>query len=73
MKNDFLKALSNLYDELGFDDPNVIEDIKNDYLSEHTGRSGRDILWYRDEVNDIAIFCDTCEFLKDNGKETELC
>lgn len=72
MGNNFLLALEKLYKELGFTEPDIIKDIQNYYLTEQDGRSGRVILAYVDNVKNVAIYCDTCEFLTEEEKEEEI-
>ena len=67
-----LKAIVVLYRYLGFDDPDIINDINHDYLSELTTRSGRDVVWYMDESNEACIYIDTLEFLSKEDIEREL-
>lgn len=66
-----LVALKKLYEEIGFE--NVLSDIENDYLTENSCRNGRDVLWYMDENNNVAIYIDTLEFLTEEEIEKELC
>lgn len=68
-----LAAIKKLYEEIGFEDVDVLSDIEHDYLTENTCRNGRDVLWYIDEANNIAIYIDTLEFLTEEEIEKELC
>lgn len=65
-----LKALIKLYQELGTD--NIIDDYKNEYLQEHTARNGNTVLWYIDELHNIAIYTDSAEFLSEKEIEEQL-
>ncbi len=68
-----LGALVKLYEKIGFDEPDVIKDINEDYLSECTARNKRTVLWYLDEAKSIAIYTDTAEFLSKEEIEEQLC
>ena len=68
-----LEALVKLYEEIGFEEPNVIKDINVNYLSECTARNKRTVLWYLDEAKNIAIYTDTEEFLSEEEIEDQLC
>ena len=67
-----LQAIIKLYKELNFENPAIIDDINNDYLTEHKARNGRAVLWYLDGVNECAIYADTLEILTANEIENEL-
>lgn len=68
-----MKALYKLYGTLGLiGEADVFSDYFNGYLSEHTARNGRPVLWYMDERNNEAIYTDTLEFLTDDEIEQEL-
>lgn len=67
-----LEALEKLYKEIGFENPNIIDDVKNDYLTENTARNGRPMLWYEDNVMEVAIYLDNLQFLTDEEIENEL-
>lgn len=71
--NSFLEALTVLYSRLDLaDDDNVIASIENDCLTSHKGRSGRDILWYLDATQNVAIYVDSLTFLTDEELDNEL-
>lgn len=67
-----LKALEKLYNEIGFENPNIIDDVKNEYLTENTARNGRPVLWYVDNVKEVAIYLDNLQLLTDEEIENEL-
>lgn len=67
-----LKAITTLYNELSFNEPDVINDINNGYLTDHESRSGRPVLWYMDETNNKAIYVDNLLILSDEEIEKEL-
>ncbi len=60
-----------LYKWIGHDLGEVENDIEHDYLTENTGRDGKDYLWYLDETTNAIIDADgnICE---DNGRIDEL-
>lgn len=68
-----IEAMAKLYEEMDFENPDIAEDMKNDFLSECKCRNGREVLWYMDEANNKAIYIDTMEFLTDEEIEKELC
>lgn len=68
-----LAALKKLYDEIGFDEPHIYDDIENDYVTENKCRNGREVLWYTDESHNIAIYIDTLEFLSEEEIDEQLC
>lgn len=68
-----IDVIKKIYDELGFDDPNLFDDVMNDVLSEHVSRSGQHVIWYADDVNEIAIYIDTGEILSGLEIISELC
>lgn len=73
MKNtSILKAMQVLYDYIGNTEPDILNDIEHGYLTENTGRSGRDVVWYADENNDVAVYVDTLEILSDEEIDREL-
>lgn len=61
-----------IYEILGFDEPNINNDRKHDYLTENIARNGREVLWYMDESYNVAIYVDTLEQLTDEEIEKEL-
>jgi hypothetical protein len=65
-------AEKKIYEILAFTDPDPTWDREKGYLADMTGRSGREILSYLDEVNDIAIYIDTLEELSEEEKEAEI-
>lgn len=67
-----MNALVKLYERLGFDGTNIIDDYNNDYLSENDTRDGREVLWYVDETHNEAIYVDTAEFLTEEEIEEQL-
>ena len=67
-----LKAIIKLYKELNFENPSIIDDINYNYLTEHTARNGRAVLWYLDIVKECAIYTDTLEILPASEIENEL-
>ena len=68
-----LEAIKKLYENLNFEDPDIVRDIKEDYLTAHTTRSGKEVLWYLDESNNsVAINIDTLELLTDDEIEQEI-
>ena len=69
--NSVLAAIEKLYKEIGFED--VLNDIKNDYLTENTCRNGKEVLWYLDENKSVAIYVDSLEFLTEEDIEEQLC
>lgn len=72
--NNMIKSIEKLYDELGFENPHVVDDIKNDILTEACSRNGRRILWYLEpEGKEAAIDVDTMQFLTDEEIEKDLC
>ncbi|MCR5837170.1 MAG: hypothetical protein K6G88_11740 [Lachnospiraceae bacterium] len=68
-----LEVIRKLYEELGFDEPDIVSDISNNYLTEHTARNGKDVLWYVDESHNAAIYVDSEEFLSETEINKELC
>ncbi len=66
------KAIKNIYDTLGLDKPDIKNDRKHGYLTDNVARNGRNVLWYLDETNDIAIYIDTLEQLTEEEIEKEL-
>lgn len=50
----------------------VFNDMEHDYLSECIARNGREVLWYMDESNSVAIYKDTLEELTEEEIEEEL-
>ena len=67
-----LEALKKLYEKLELNNPDILSDYDNDYLSEHTARNGSNVLWYLDEGHEAAIYVDSCELLTHEEIETEL-
>lgn len=68
-----LLAIKKLYSKLN-GEHDVLEDIKNDKLTENKGRNGRLVIWYLDvDGNEAAIYVDTLEFLDKEEIERELC
>jgi len=65
-------AEKKIYAILAFDDPDPTWDREKGYLTYMIGRSGKNILHYLDEVNDIAIYIDTLEELSKEEKEAEI-
>ena len=65
-----LEALKKLYEKLNID--SILDDISDDTLTENTARNGRAVLWYLDESQNIAIYCDTLDFLTNEEIENEL-
>lgn len=47
-----------LYKWIGHDLGDVENDIEHDYLTENTGRDGKDYLWYLDETTNAIIDVD---------------
>lgn len=70
--NSVLAAIEKIYEEIP-GEHDVLNDINHDYLTENTCRNGRNVLWYIDEANNIAIYIDTREFLTEEEIEKELC
>lgn len=70
MNTSVLKAMVKLYQKKG--DSNILDDIEQGYLTDNTARSGREVLWYVDEGNNIAMYIDTLEFMSDEEIEKEL-
>ncbi len=66
------KAIKEIYNILGVNEPDIENDRKHDYLTDNVARNGRDILWYLDESNNIAIYVDTLERLTEEEIEKEL-
>jgi len=58
-----LEAIKKAYEEAGYDNPDIIADVDFGYLTLNTARNGRDVVWYLDECNSIAVYVDTCEIL----------
>lgn len=50
--------IEKLYKWIGHDVSEAEEDIKHDYLTENTGRDGKDYLWYLDETTNAVIDAD---------------
>ena len=74
MNKSVLKAITVLYAEIpGSEDADILDDIKNDVLTDITARNGREALWYMVENIDKAIYVDTLEFLTEEEIEKELC
>lgn len=71
--NNMLIALKKLYEELGYEDPDIISDIEHDFLSNATCRNGKEVLWYMDDSKCMAMYIDTLEFLSEEEIEKELC
>lgn len=71
MNKSVLLAIKKLYQHLGTD--SVIEDIDGDTLTENQCRNGRNVLWYLDETNNVAIYIDTLELMTEEEIEKELC
>lgn len=67
-----LKALKKLYEELNIINPDIMSDYDNDYLTEHTARNGRPVMWYLEEGREAAIYTDTCELLTQEEIKNEL-
>lgn len=67
-----LKALKKLYEELNIINPDILSDYDHDYLTKHTARNGRPVLWYLEERHEAAIYADTCELLTQEEIENEL-
>lgn len=72
MNTSVLKAIKKLYKELGISSPDVLADIERDALTENTCRNGRDVVWYLDNENDVAVYIDTLEILSDEEITKEL-
>lgn len=70
--NSVLAAIKKLYKELCKEE-SVLNDIEHDYLTENTCRNGREVLWYFDGNNELAIYIDTLDFLTKEEIEKELC
>ncbi len=56
-------AVNKLYARLGFESPDPLGDMERDYLTVNETINGREVLWYLDEANEVAIFTDTLTFL----------
>ncbi len=63
--------IGKLYDYIGHDVADADDDIKNDYLTENTGRDGKDYLWYADETTNAIIDADG-NITEDNSTIEEL-
>ncbi len=68
-----LGAIKKVYELIGFETPEIIFDIRDDYLTEHEARNGRNVIWYLDETYNVAVYTDTLEVLSDEEIEKELC
>lgn len=66
-----ITAIKKLYEELNMEFH--LEDVKNDYLTQHTARNGKEVLWYLDEANNKAIYIDDCIILAEDEIENQLC
>lgn len=66
-----ITAIKKLYEELNTEFH--LEDVKNDYLTQHTARNGKEVLWYLDEANNKAIYIDDCIILAEDEIENQLC
>lgn len=55
---DYKALIEKLYRWIGHDLDAVEDDIKHDYLTENTGRDGKDYLWYLDETTNAIIDAD---------------
>lgn len=71
MNKSTLKAVESLYNIIGID-TDVLTDIKEGILTENTTRNGRDVVWYNNGLNDVAVYIDTLERLTDEKIEKEL-
>lgn len=67
-----LKAIIKLYDYLGLNENSILDDIKNDFLTENDCRNGRSVIWYNDGSHEMAIYIDTLDILSDEEIEKEL-
>lgn len=67
-----LEAITKLYYKLGYEEPDILQDVRNLYLTEHTARNGRPVLWYIDDTQEAAIYTDNEEFLTPEEIEKEL-
>lgn len=71
MNKSILAAIEKIYNKIG--NRNIIDYIRHEYLTENTCRNGRDVLWFMDEDNNVAIYIDTLEFLTEEEIEEQLC
>ena len=55
-----LTLITRLYEYIGYDGDSIMDDIKNDYLTENEGRDGHWYIWYLDSNYNAAI--------RDDGK-----
>lgn len=73
--NEHMDAVKEIYDELGLNttQEGVENDYRHDYLTLNTARNGRDVLWYMDSLDNVAIYVDTLVFLNEEEIEKQLC
>ncbi|MBO7713963.1 MAG: hypothetical protein J6S85_10365 [Methanobrevibacter sp.] len=72
MNESILKAIEKLYSVLDLDGEGILDDIKNDYLSENVTRSGRTVLWYICGDKSVTMYVDSLEIMSEEEIETEL-
>ncbi len=72
MNKSILAAIRAMYVAHDLNPENILEHIIHYVLTENVARNGRDVLWYMDEVNNIAFYVDTLEELTEQEIEKEL-
>lgn len=73
--NNHMDAVKEIYAEIGIDftKESLEQDWKYNYLTLNECRNGRNVLWYKDSLYDLAIYVDTLVFLTDDEIEEQLC
>ena len=72
MLKEYKERAEQLYNYMDHDPQYIEEDCEHDYLTNNTGRDGRDYLWYLDENKSVAIDILTGEIIDDETKIDEL-
>ena len=70
---DKIKAIIEVYKILGIQDPDIVNDFNNYYITENESRSGRAVIWYLDDSRECAVYADTLEELSKEEIIKELC
>ena len=70
---DKIKAINKVYNLLGIEDPDIVNDFENYYITEHETPDGRAVIWYLDDSQECAVYVDTLEELSKEEILKELC
>ena len=72
MNKSILAVVRAMYAAHDLNPENILEHISHDVLTENVARNGRDVLWYMDDVKNIALYVDTLEELTEQEIDKEL-